>query len=373
MAKISIREAYNFNFSVNEQEKKELLVLKWLVAFREYLLKNKIANYGDIMPNKKDISKYLKVSTGTIQNALKYAEDKGLFTSKQCIGTLIKDENEKAPTKMFSKKDRAAIEIKKYLFNQKYDENEIIPSVAELAGELKTSTNTIRLAINELVETGFLRKEQYKNKIIVAINRQLKLTEKEKSLGGEIKNKNLVKITKENMKKYIQKNYKTGDKIPPNSFFVKMFNVSIRTVNAAAKELNKEKFVLSRRGKYGSIYINANLKETKSEKSMFMSKVKGENEIKPNYDYKWEYALNNIKNYILKNHEAGDKIPSMKEFSQKLNLSVSTVKKAVHQLISQGILFAQKGKYGGLFIVEMPQREDSYTWLAINPSYFNEN
>ena len=71
--------------------------------------------------------------------------------------------------------------------------------------------------------------------------------------------------------------------------------------------------------------------------------------------------------------EAGDKLPSMKDFSNKLNMSVSTVKKAVHQLISQGILFAQKGKYGGLFIVEMPQREDSYTWLAINPSYFNEN
>ena len=91
MAKISIREAYNFNFNFVEPIKKEALVLSWLIGFREYLLKNKIANYGDIMPNKKDISKFLKVSTGTIQNALKYAEDKGLFTSKQCIGTIIKN------------------------------------------------------------------------------------------------------------------------------------------------------------------------------------------------------------------------------------------------------------------------------------------
>ena len=79
MAKISIREAYNFNFSVNEQEKKELLVLKWLVAFREYLLKNKIANYGDIMPNKKDISKYLKVSTGQFKMPLNMRKTKVLI------------------------------------------------------------------------------------------------------------------------------------------------------------------------------------------------------------------------------------------------------------------------------------------------------
>ena len=56
MAKISIREAYNFNFNFVEPIKKEALVLSWLIGFREYLLKNKIANYGDIMPNKKDIS-----------------------------------------------------------------------------------------------------------------------------------------------------------------------------------------------------------------------------------------------------------------------------------------------------------------------------
>ena len=373
MAKISIREAYNFSFDFSESKRKEFLVLSWLIAFREHLLKNKIANYGDIMPNKKDISKFLKVSTGTVQNAFKYAEDKGFFTSKQCIGTLIKDENEKAPVKMISKKDKAVIEIKRYLSNQKYDENEFIPSVSELSNEIKTSTNTVRLAINELIETGFLRREIYKNNSVMVINKPIKLTEKEKSQNSEIKNKNLVKITKENMKKYIQKNYKTGDKIPPNSFFAKMLNVSVRTLNSANKELNKEKFLLSRRGSYGSIYINSNLRDVKSEKSMFMSKVKGENEIKPNYDYKWEIALNNIKNYILKNHEAGDKIPSMKEFAQKLNFSVSTIKKAVHELILQGVLFAQKGKYGGLFIVEMPQREDSYTWLAINPTYFNKN
>ncbi len=373
MAKISIREANNFNFNFSEQSKKEALALSWLIAFREYLLKNKIANYGDIMPSKKDISKYLKVSTGTIQNALKYAEDKGFFTSKQCIGTIIKNENEKAPTKMVSKKDRATIEIKRYLLNQQYEENEFIPSIQEFATELKTSTNTIRLAIYELMEEGFLKKEFYKNNAHIVINKQIKLTEKEKNFGNEIKNKNLVKITKENIKKYIQKNFKTGDKIPPNSFFAKMFNVSIRTINTATKELNKEKFLLSKRGKYGTIYINSNLKEKKSEKSMFMSKVKAEHDIKPNYDYKWEIALNNIKNYILKNHEVGDKIPSMKDFAQKLNVSVSTIKKAVYELTLQGILFTQKGKYGGLFIVEMPQREDSYTWLAINPLYFNEN
>lgn len=373
MKKISISEAINSNISLELKSTKEELVLAWLIEFKNYLLKNKLAEYGDIMPSKKDISKYLKISTGTIQNAIKIAEDMGHFTSKQCIGTIISDiENKEKNIKMFSKKDKTVIEIKKYLINQGYEENEIIPTIIELASEIKTSTNTIRLAISELITNGFLRKENLNKKSVYMVNEKLKLSDKEKMPHSDIRNKNLVKILKENIKKYLQQNYKTGDKIPSNKFFTEYYKVSIRTINSAMKELNKEKIILSRRGNYGSIFLNTSLKEARSEKSMFMSKPQGKKDLKKNYNYKWEYAFDNIKKYILKNHEAGDKIPSMKDFAQRLNISVTTVKKAVHQLIQQGVLFTIKGKYGGLFIVELPQQEDSYTWLAINPDYFED-
>ncbi len=367
MGKISIQSAYNFNFQFCEFNSKEELVLSWLTGFREYLLQNKLAAFGDILPNKKDISKYLNVSTGTVQNALRYAEDKGLFISKQCIGTMIYDEKKKTPQKMISKKDRAVIEIKRFLISQSYDENEFIPTITEIANEIKTSVNTVRLAVFELIEEGILRKEVYKKNSVLVVNSKIKLTENEKQYSQGVKNKNLSKILKENIKKYLIRNCKTNEKIPTNDFFAKMFNVSIRTVNSAMKELHKEKVILSRRGSYGSIFLNSDMKE----KSMFMSKPESGNEIRITYGYKWESALNKIKNYILKNHEAGDKIPSIKEFAQKLNVSVTTIKKAVHELSNQGVLYSQKGKYGGLFITEMPQREDSYQWLAVNPVYFD--
>ncbi len=353
------------NFSLKEE-----MVLNWLIEARKFLLENNLATFDDIMPSKKEIGEFLGVSTGCVQNAVRQAEDMGYFISKQCIGTMIADmKNFNAPfIKMFSKKDKAVIEIKKHLILRGYSENEIIPSVIELAHEIKTSTNTCRLAVMELIREGVLRKEIYKKNVMLFLNSKIKLTEKEKN---EIKNRNLVKILKEKIKKHIVQNYKTGDKIPTNLEFAKMFNVSVRTVNIAMKELNKDKTILSRRGNYGSVFLNTNSKDTRSEKSMFMSGPKQKKEVKKNYSYKWESAYTNIKQYILKNHEAGDKILSMMQFATMLNTSVTTVKKAVSELSKEGILYAQKVKYGGLFVNEMPQKEDSYQWLAINPKYFD--
>ena len=46
------------------------------------------------------------------------------------------------------------------------------------------------------------------------------------------------------MKKDIIKNFNVGDKILPNEEFAKLFNVSIRTVNEAAKILNEQNVIL---------------------------------------------------------------------------------------------------------------------------------
>ena len=371
MKKISLSETLIMPFEYTKEQNKEKTVYLWLLKWRENVLLNKKGDFGDLIPSKKDFARYLKVSTGTIQNAIRYLEDEGYFISKQCIGTMIKNPDIKNDElKMFSKKDKALIEIKRYLINHKYDENEIIPSISELAGEIKTSTNTLRLAINELVQRGILKREKHKKENVYILNSKIYSDEKEKSLLQEVKSKTLSKILKDKIKKYIQENFKTGDKIPSNEFFAKMFNVSIRTINSSMKELNKDKFILSRRGSYGSIFLNTDIKDIKNEKSMFMSNPKNRKEIKNSYKYKWENVLENITNYIIKNHEAGDKIPSMKEFASMLNVSVTTVKRAVRELSDTGSIYAQKGKYGGLYVTEMPVKEDSYTWLAINPGYF---
>lgn len=365
MKKILIQEAFQIQADYTKQSKEEI-VLDWLLRFRNYLLENKIADIGDIIPSKKDISKLLKISTGSIQNAIKYAEDLGYFVSKQCVGTKISDPSFKNEMKMISKKDRASFEIKKFLINEKYEKNEIIPNIIELSNMLKTSQNTARAALYKLVQENVLKKETKETKTVFIVNEELENIEK--TNPAFFRNKNLVKIIKEHIKKYLSQNFKQGDKIPPNSELAQMFAVSIRTINSAMRELNKEKIILSRRGKYGSIFLNEDDKSF--EKSMFMSKPKGASNIEKNYNYRWEFALDKIKKYILKNHEAGDKIPSIKDFAQKLNTSTTTIKRAVKELSSQGILFAQKGKYGGLFVNEMPEHEGSYQWLAINSELF---
>ena len=370
MKKILIKEILDIKADMTKSLKEDV-VLNWLLEMRNYVLINKIADFGDLIPSKKDISKFLGVSTGTVQNAVKYAEDLGFFTSRQCIGTQIADPNDKlSALKMFSKKDKSLLEIKKFLLNEGYEKDEIIPNSIELSSILKTSQNTIRLALKTLIEEGVIRKEMYSKKPVLLLNSEIVLTEKEKNTSSVIKNKNLSKILKDDIKKYLAQNYKTGEKIPTMQKFAKMFNVSIRTVNSAIKSLNKDKIILSRRGKYGSVFLGANIKDLKSEKSIFMSVPEQKGGKQKNYDYKWEIAFNNIKKYILKNHEAGDKILSVQEFAKKLNMSTTTIKKAVYELVHQGILYTQRGKYGGLFVVEMPQKEDSYQWVAINPSYF---
>ena len=170
------------------------------------------------------------------------------------------------------------------------------------------------------------------------------------------------------------KNYKVGDKILKNEDFARIFNVSVRTVNDAMKILSKEGIILSRRGQYGTIYtmepIAAQNRKNKNDKNMFMTSshtIKQENIL-----YNWQKTLNDLKKYISKNHEAGDKLPPISELIKILNTSINSLRKAVSVLSEEGILHTSRGKYGGIFVNDMPEDDkESYSWIALNPKYFN--
>ncbi len=366
MKKISIEEIHKFKTAkeiFDENKSKEENAYFWIIEFRKFLLENNLAKTGDLFPSKKDISFFLNLSLGTVQNALRSAENEGYFISKQNMGTTISSPDIEKPQKMFSKKDKALIEIKRFLVSNNYLKGELLPTVSKLSEEINASVNTTRLAVLELIQRGVIIKEVHKRNVLLILNTDVKLSDKEKSGSNEIKSKSLSKVLKENVKKYISQNYKTGDKIPPNSFFAKHFNVSTRTIHLCMKELAAEKFIYPKRGSSGTIFTNKGDFEK--------SNVKEE---KISLNYKWENGYKKIINYIIKNNEAGDKTLSIKEFSKKLNLGEGTVKRAVKELIKDGVLYSQKGKYGGLFVVEMPEKtENSYQWLIINPNYFKEN
>ena len=353
---------------------KDRILLEWFIKWVEDGLKAGVLNIGDIIPSKKDFAKYHNVSTGTIQNSIRYAEDLGYFTSKQCIGTMIADKTQpQSNAKATSKKDAAVLNIKKYIVRNKFKKGEALPAARIIANEIETSQNTVRLALDILIREGIIS-ESNKNankpvKILCIDYKEIGQTDTQ----AETKSETLSEKLYQKIKEYITGHYNLNDKIMPNEEFAKMFNVSVRTINDAMKRLNKEKIILSLRGQYGTRYINEPdklLKQRESwEKSKFMSAPKGKNEIRNSYNYSWQRVLDQIKKYMMINHEAGDKLPSMKELGTTLNVSPNTIRRAVNELVEQGVLFCQRGKHGGIYIVEIPEKEDAYQWLALNPKF----
>jgi len=386
MRKIEITEiniqSPDFKSGILNNQPKDRTILNWLIQWVEDGLNKDILHFGDLIPSKKELAKYLNVSTGTLQNAVKYAEDLGYFKSRQCIGTIIVDKNNPQNLtmtgKVTSKKDVAVFKIKKYIIEQKLKKGDILPAARVIANEIDTSQNTSRLALDVLVREGVLiQSVSTMNKSTKVLNCdytdiQIKKNEDDTKNESKKEKDTLSKQLYTKIKQYISKNYKLNDKIMPNADFAKMFNVSVRTINDAMKRLNKEKIILSLRGRYGTRYINEpdKTKKMAGEKSKFMSNPKsGTSNIKISYSYDWQRVLDQIKKYMITHHEAGDKLPSMKNLSNTLNVSTNTIRRAVNEMVKQEILFCQRGKHGGIYIVEMPAKEDAFTWLALNPKF----
>ena len=73
---------------------------------------------------------------------------------------------------------------------------------------------------------------------------------------------------------------------------------------------------------------------------------------------------------IAENYEIGAKLPSIMELSQELNLSPNTIRKAFHNLAKEGYLAFSRGRYGGTFVIDIPENEEeAFKWLAVNPQY----
>ncbi|MBE7706451.1 MAG: GntR family transcriptional regulator [Cyanobacteria bacterium SIG30] len=371
--KILINELseYVFNFKDNTSTlSKDKVVLNMLLSWLKENLNKKIF-HGDIMPPKAEIAKLFSVSVGTVQTAIRQAEDMGYFESKQCVGTMVRDKNNQtAPIKkMSSKTEVAKLRIKKII--AKSEIKAVLDGVKYLSEKIGTSKNTTRYALEALVREGYLtRKISRKNDVLYIV---LKNDFKEEELQN-VTHRTLYQKLVADIKKYITLNFEVGQKIIKNEEFAKIFNVSIRTINDAMKILNKEGIVLSRRGQYGTIYISepsiAQLKKDKTDKNMFMTtsrSVKQDNVL-----YNWQKALSELKKYISKNFEAGDKLPSMIKLAEILNFSTNTVRKAVEVLAGEGVLYTLRGKYGGTFVNDMPEDDkESYSWLALNPDYFS--
>ena len=353
------------NFGVSKTPKGQV-VSAWLVDWIKHSLEYGIADIGDFIPTKEELAGFLGVSSATMQNSIRQVKDLGYFTSKQSLGTCIADfysKDIKSQDELYHG-SIAECKIKKIVLDEKIKLNEPIISISELSKRTDISQNTIRFTLVKLAQKGYLEKIHLKgNKYSWIYKKEFELSKEELLNGIEDEDFTLTHQLVDKIQKYIEKTYKQGDKILPNLAFSTMFDVSIKTVNDAMKILNARKIILSRRGRYGTIYLG----ENKPSKTSFLSSERRKI-TSQKYIYSWQKALGHLKKYIIENYEVGDKIAPIRELAVILNVSPNTIRRALTTLFQSGHLVSQRGKLGGIFIMDMPEPdEDTYRWLAINP------
>ena len=350
----------------NTDESKAVTIAKWMMSWMDELVKNKTIHYGELLPTKDEFAYFLGVSIGTIQNSLRYIEDRGYVESKQRIGTILKDRKNNSIKfrKLTSKREMAISEIKKFIQSSKYKIGTILPSARTLGALIGCSPNTTRLALEYLTTIGILDHISNERNDSKWALMSLNFSVDEDSENGE--HQTLVNKIVTDLKNYINENLNVGDRIPSHFELSNMFKVSIKTMHDALKALIEEEILLARRGRYGTTVIRLpkdNNTYKKLEKSIFAP-------AKDTAFYYYEKTQNAIKTMIAENYEVGEKLPSIMEVSSKLDISPNTIRKAFQNLAKEGYLVFSRGRYGGTFVVEKPESgEETFKWLSVNPQY----
>ncbi len=350
----------------NIQESKASVIGKWLIGQIEELLNTQKIQIGQLIPSKADFAYRLGVSIGTIQNALKYVEDNGYIEAKPCIGTIIRDKNQPAMfgKKSTSKRDIIITQIKKYIQENDFEIGDNISSSKHIAKTLNHPVNTVRLALENLCTQGIL-KHNFKNS-----NEQTGwfLVNKNFEIEESIpQHETLVEKVVKDLKNHIIKNHKIGDRINSHAEFSQKLQASMSTIHTAFKILTDEGILMTRRGQYGTIIMKMpNEKQSLNqpkETSIFAPAAQAA-------VYYYEKTQNHIKKIIAQNYSIGDKLPPISEFAQELNLSPNTIRKAFQNLADEGYLTSSRGRYGGTYVIDIPETEtQNFKWLAVNPKY----
>ena len=176
------------------------------------------------------------------------------------------------------------------------------------------------------------------------------------------------------LKDYIKANFKVGDRLPAHQELSEILKVSIKTVHDAMKNLIEEGYLLARRGRYGTTVIKLpyeNLLQPQNEISIKKATIFASARDAAFYSY--QKIENIIKNYIKDNFEIGDKLPSMESLSEHFDVSSNTIRKALQNLSKQGYVNFSRGRYGGTFVMDIPEDEtesaETFRWLAVSPNY----
>lgn len=351
-------------------EPKDSIIKKWMMDWILNALKMNKIKENDILPSKAEISEYLGVSTGTVQNAIRYVEDAGLLKSKQKLGTMISNISNpiKSMPKLTSKREKAIMAVKKTIIANQYKINRPIPSTRKMSEFIGISQNTVRLAYEYLCSTGILGSLQMRgNDSNWYLKNMPILSNKELKNIDTLEADTLVDKLTESLKKYLANNFQLGDKIPSHEVLSKQLGVSIKTINDCIKELNKQGIIISRKGKYGTILAQNPLFpsfEPLKEKSIFAK-------AKDAQFYNYEKVEAKLVDFINEKFDSGDKLPSMLDLAKLYDVSTNTIRKALISLEQKGCISFERGRFGGTFVIQKPEviKVQQYKWLSINSNF----
>lgn len=344
---------------------KAIAVSQWLKDWIKSGLKDGSIQVDNLLPSKPDLAYFLGVSIGTVQNALRSIEDIGYVESKQCIGTMVRDYNNKDRNirKLTSKREFAIEAIKKYIVDNKYKLYQILPSPRVLSDNIGCSLNTARLALEYMDSMGIL-KRKYKN--TTESGWAVLKTDLEANCPDVIEHETLVTKIEKDLKDYITNNLKVGDKIPPHQELSEKLKASMKTIHDGLKILINEGILLPHRGRYGTSVVRQPYEKSvkvKKETSIFASAKETE-------FYYYQRTQSHVKKLIADKYHVGEKLPSIMALAKEFDLSPNTIRKAFHNLAKEGYLAFSRGRYGGTFVIDIPQAEEgSFKWLAVNPKY----
>lgn len=317
-------------------------IAKWLINWIILSLEcGKIKPY-DFLPSKGDLAFHIGVSQGTIQNVYRKLEDAGYIESKQRIGSYIKAKNVNTKTEKLTSKREFAIELlKRYIKDNNYKIGDKFESCRNLAKIFDLSSSTITIAMATLEEQGVLKK---KTKFYYIANMNFSI--------AKIETKTLAEKIASKIEQYIEENLKEGDKLPTNIEFKKKYKVSLKTVHDAIKILTKKGILYTRRGCYGTVVLGENFSQDEYYYEKFEQKIR----------------------HLISDFEIGDKLPSIRELAKNYKTSEKTIKRALDNLSDDGYIAFARGRYGGTFVTDIPQKSnEAYKWLAINTNYLSEN
>lgn len=359
------KEIPNFK---NSFESKDSIIKKWLSDWIVSGFKKGKLEENSLLPKKADLAYYLGVSVGTVQNAIRCVEDSGLVESKQRIGTVIRNAAAQNPIirKSTSKREKVITEIKKYIVENGLKAGDSLPSARQLATITGHSTNTVRLALENLSSNGIIEAKMFRTNDANWTIKEIPRIDPEFA-AETLSSETLVKKVEKDLKDYISANHKVGDRLPAHFELSEILKVSIKTVHDAMKGLIEERILLARRGRYGTTIIRMpgeNVLQPEKEISIFAKAEDAQ-------FYSYQKIENEIKTFIKDNFEIGEKLPSMENLAQKFDVSSNTIRKALQNLSKQGFVQFSRGRYGGTFVSDIPEAEDgqAFRWLAVSPDY----